>query len=163
MSFPLQPEARSWQHAPGHLSPLDHPLLQECPLSDGQAEGLRGQFVLVVDDDPDSCWLMRALLEARGAVAKTAGSVSEALDILDSETPTVLVSDLRMPFRDGHDLIREVRAREAGAPRRMPAIAVTGVGDDEARGRALADGFDAVLLKPIHSELLISAITQLVI
>lgn len=130
--------------------------------TDGLAEGLRGQFVLVVDDDPDSCWLLRALLEARGAIAKTAGSVNEALDILASETPTVLVSDLRMPFRDGYDLIREVRSRETGAQRRIPAIAVTGVGDDDARGRALADGFDVVLLKPIRSESLVSAITQLV-
>lgn len=131
--------------------------------AEGLADGLRGQIVLVVDDDPDACWLIRALLEARGAIARTAGSVNEALDLLESESPTVLVSDLRMPFRDGYDLIREIRARESGARRRMPAIAVTGVGDDDAQGRALADGFDAVLLKPVHSEVLVSAITQLVV
>jgi DNA-binding response OmpR family regulator len=40
-----------------------------------------------------------------------ATSVDEALDALDRFRPDVLVSDIRLPDRDGFDLVREVRAR----------------------------------------------------
>jgi len=123
---------------------------------------LYGQVVLIVDDDPDTCWLLRMLLEGHGATVSTAGSADEALSSFEQQVPDVIISDLRMPIRDGHDLIREIRAREAGSDRRVPAIAATAFGQAEMRNQALESGFDFVLVKPITIDELVEAIGRLV-
>lgn len=127
---------------------------------DGFAVTLRGLAVLVVDDDPDACWTLGTILKIHGATVHTAGSVAEALELRERHVPEVLVSDLKMPIRDGHDLIREIRRFE-GASRRMPAIAVTGCADADDRARAVENGFDLVLEKPVQPQRLLESIARL--
>ena len=55
----------------------------------------------------------RLILEVAGAKVTAAASVREALAVLDTARPDVIVSDIGMPDEDGYALIRQVRAREA--------------------------------------------------
>ena len=102
-------------------------------------------------DDP----IARTAAQRRWGFDVTAvGSVAEALEALASESFDVLVSDVGLPERDGYDLLREVRARESGGDRRMPAIALTAFASEEDRAKALAAGFDAHVAKPVNTTVL---------
>src|ERR1700722_9737015 len=57
-------------------------------------DSLRGTRVLVVDDDPDNCEMLAAVLEHSGALVCTAGSSAEALVALEKEGPQVLLKGI---------------------------------------------------------------------
>jgi CheY-like chemotaxis protein len=65
------------------------------------------------------------LLTDEKATVHAVDSVAEALQVLQYETPDVLVSDLAMPEEDGFSLIDRIRNIEAKTGRHLPAIALT--------------------------------------
>lgn len=117
--------------------------------------------VLLVDDDPDTLQVVRAMLGGSKAVVQTASSVSEAMEILEWYNPHVLVSDLAMPGEDGYSLIRKVRALGVDSGYEIPAIALTSYVRVEDRTRALSAGFNLFVPKPVQPEELITAIANL--
>lgn len=110
---------------------------------------LRGVKVLMVDDDRDGCEMQRMTLQAYGAKAVAVNSVDAALTALENFDPDVIVSDIRMPQRDGYDLIQEVRRRSSGSNETVPAIALTAYARNEDRAHALNTGFQLQLTKPV--------------
>jgi PAS domain S-box-containing protein len=115
---------------------------------------LFGRSALLVEDDPDGQRLATTVLRRWGFEVTPVGSVPEALEALGNRRFDVLVSDVGLPDRDGYDLLREVRARESGGDRRLPAIALTAFASEEDRARAINAGFDAHVPKPLNSALL---------
>ncbi|RZJ13628.1 MAG: response regulator [Rubrivivax sp.] len=113
---------------------------------------LQGVRVLVVDDDADAGAMLRLVLGEQGAQALVVGGYDEALKALDESPFELLISDIGMPGKDGYELVRELRHREAAQPgrRRLPAIAFTAFGRPEDRRHALAAGFDAHIAKPLR-------------
>ncbi|HXH84878.1 MAG TPA: response regulator, partial [Candidatus Tectomicrobia bacterium] len=99
-------------------------------------------------------------LEDAGADVLIAGSLVEALAQLDGARVDVIVTDLGMPGGDGFDLLRAVRAREAGGDA-TPAVALTAFASAQDRERALAAGFVAHVPKPVEPELLIEVVASL--
>ncbi len=65
---------------------------------------LAGVLVLAVDDDLDTVELTAAMLRLCGATVKTARSAAEALAILATWKPDLVLSDLEMPDGDGYEL-----------------------------------------------------------
>ena len=126
------------------------------------APRLQGLKLLVVDDDQDTCQIIGAVLEAEGAAVRTCLSASQALQVLDTWVPHILVSDIAMPGEDGYTLIRKIRARDAEAGGRMMAVALTAYGGNEDRMRALSAGFQVHLGKPIEPNQLVSAVASVV-
>jgi len=111
-------------------------------------ETLKGIKVLVIDDDLDLAVMVAALLESRGARVATAGSGPEALGLLPSFRPDVLVCDINMPECDGYQLMRMVRIRHAQSGLPTAAVALTGELGVRTQTRALLAGFNAHLGKP---------------
>ena len=70
-------------------------------------ENVRGQRILVVDDDRDATELLAELLSSSDVVPLVASSAAEALEVLVRERPDVLVSDIGMPVEDGYHADRE--------------------------------------------------------
>src|SRR5262249_169209 len=70
---------------------------------------LRGLRILVVDDDPDALDLIATILRRAEAETRLCSSPPEALTVLRSWKPHVLVSDIEMPGEDGYSLIRKER------------------------------------------------------
>ncbi len=128
--------------------------------SDGAAP-LTGIRVLVVDDDFDSREVLAALLSLRGAEARSAGSVREALEALTEWRPDVLVSDIGMPGEDGYDLIRKIRLRRSEEGGEIPAIALTGYAAAHEGDRALSAGYHTHLAKPVEPRHLVKIIASL--
>ncbi len=117
--------------------------------------------VLLVDDDPDTLQFLSVMLTESKAMVQTAGSVSEALEILEWYQPHVLVSDLAMPNEDGFSLIASLRKLEGDRGQAIPAVALTSYVRVEDRARALAAGFSMFVPKPIQPNELITAIANL--
>jgi signal transduction histidine kinase/ActR/RegA family two-component response regulator len=117
--------------------------------------------VLLVDDDEFTLQLLTIALTECGAKVQSASSVAEAMDILTWYQPDVLVSDLAMPYEDGHSLITKLRAQEAAGDRHIPAVALTAYVRVEDRARALSAGFNMFVAKPVEPNELITAIATL--
>ncbi|MEW5855668.1 MAG: ATP-binding protein [Myxococcota bacterium] len=122
---------------------------------------LEGVTVLLVDDDPTARDVLAAILEECGARVISAGSTGEALEALAHADPDVLISDISMPGEDGYALIRKVRALSLPPARRIPAAAVTALGELEDRVRALSEGYQIHLAKPVEPQKLARVIAQL--
>jgi len=121
-------------------------------------EGLR---VLVVDDDADTCELLTTVLGYYGADVSSAGSVSEALAVMEHEWPQVLVSDIAMPGEDGYALVQRLRVIERERGQHVPALALTAHARASDTERAYLAGFEAHVAKPVEPAELAQIIARL--
>ncbi len=120
---------------------------------------LAGVSILVVDDELDSREVLAELLREYGAQTRTASSANEALAEIARSTPRVLLSDIGMPSVDGFELIRGIR--EHIPDREMIALALTGLGSGKDKERALAEGFQQCIVKPVQPLVLVETIERL--
>ena len=103
--------------------------------------------ILIVDDNPQNLKLAKVILAAEGYEVKTAIDAEDALRILESFTPRLILMDLQLPRMDGLELTRRLKADPAR--REIIVIALTAYamkGDDE---KAFAAGCDGYISKPI--------------
>ena len=122
---------------------------------------LMGVTVLLVEDEPMTRQMLATVLEANGASVTQAGAVPEALRTLEKADVDVIVSDIGMPGEDGYSLIRQVRAAERERTSVTPAIALTAFARGEDRRRALREGFQLHLTKPVDPAALAAAVATL--
>lgn len=113
---------------------------------------LEGLHVLAVDDDGDTLEAVRIMLERYGATVTVARSGREALALVLSERPDVMVADIGMPDLDGYALIEQVRAIDPELGGHTPAVALTAHTSLSDRLRALDAGYQHHVGKPVHPE-----------
>lgn len=123
---------------------------------------LTGIRILGVDDDADMRELMVSILQQAGADTIVVASATEALAVIGSFKPDVLVSDVGMPNMDGYELIRQIRDLPCDRGGQMPAIALTAYAGEVNQQKALMAGFQRHIAKPVEPEELIQAIIALV-
>jgi PAS domain S-box-containing protein len=123
---------------------------------------LDGIHVLVVDDARDARELLTAILTQSGAVVTAASGAADALNELRLVKPDLLVSDIEMANEDGYSLIRKVRDLEEERGRRIPAIALTAHARSSDRLRALSEGYQMHMSKPVEPAELVLAIANLI-
>jgi len=99
--------------------------------------------VLVVEDERDIREVLRRYLERAGLSVLTTGTGAEAIRLLTSAPPDLVVLDLGLPDVDGTDVLREVRA--AGS---IPVVVLTARSALEDRIRGLQLGADDYVTKP---------------
>jgi signal transduction histidine kinase/ActR/RegA family two-component response regulator len=116
-----------------------------------------GCRVLVVDDNRDAGDMLGMLLRSLKATARTVHSGPEALAVIDEFDPDVVLLDIGMPFMDGYEVARRIRASRGD---RVLLIALTGWGQEEDVRRAERAGFDHHLVKPPDLEKLGKLLTQ---
>lgn len=108
--------------------------------------------ILVVDDNPVNAKLARVLLAGEGYDVTIAGNAGEALVLLETLHPRVILMDLQLPGMDGLELTRRLKADPA--TRDIIIVAVTAyamLGDEEMARQAGCDGYIA---KPIDTRAL---------
>ena len=128
-----------------------------APVLEGQA-ALAGRSVLVVDDDDDVRGLVAMILENASARVTEASSVAEALELVRSRAPDVIVTDLSMPGADGYELLRGVRLLGVN----VPVIVLTAHARDEDLERIRSEGFSLHLAKPITADALVEGVGSVV-
>jgi CheY-like chemotaxis protein len=122
---------------------------------------LQGVRVLVLEDHEDSRLGYEALLRHQGARVCGAADAEEALQQISTFQPDVIISDLSLPRVDGFAFIRRLRGSPPEQGGRCPAVALSGLGPAE-RSSALAEGFQAVLVKPADPQQLLRLMSELV-
>ncbi len=113
-------------------------------------------LVLVVDDSITVRRVTQRLLQREGYRVALAADGLQALERLQEERPTVVLSDIEMPRMDGFDLARNIRAD--GALRELPIIMITSRIAEKHREHAMELGVNHYLGKPYSDEELLSLI-----
>ena len=103
--------------------------------------------VLVVDDSVDTADSLAMLLALDGYEVRTAHDGIEALAAARDFRPEVVLMDIGLPGADGYQVAEGIRADQALHD--VLLIAMTGYGQQEARSRSRAAGFDHHLVKPV--------------
>jgi len=137
-----------------------HPTIFSGASAPFEHSDLSGVKVLVVDDDLDARALIRRVLGECNAEVLTAATAKEALELVGSERPDVLVSDIGMPETDGYELLKKMRALGGAGGGRIPAIALTAFARSEDRTRALRAGFLVHVAKPVEPSELIATVAS---
>jgi two-component system nitrogen regulation response regulator GlnG len=114
--------------------------------------------VWVVDDDRSIRWVFEKALTREGIPFKTFGLAQEALEELDTHTPQVLVSDIRMPGTSGLQLLQTVKQRHPA----LPVIIMTAYSDLESAVAAFQGGAFEYLPKPFDVDQAVELIRRAV-
>ena len=114
-------------------------------MSDPQVPAAAPRRVLVVEDNPDSREMLRAVLNVWGCQVEVAADGAQGVRKALDWHPEVAVVDIGLPLLDGYEVARRLRAALHG---RIRLIALTGYGTPEDRAQALASGFDVHLNSP---------------
>jgi signal transduction histidine kinase len=133
------------------LAPAGAPTVSATPSSSDVAQTvIAGQRVLVVDDNQDGAQMLAMYLRTCGHEVEVGHNGEDALRLLDSHGPDVIILDIGLPRIDGYAVAQQIRGTERGKLLRL--IAVTGYGQEQDRRRALESGFDDHLVKPVSLE-----------
>lgn len=100
--------------------------------------------VWIIDDDRSIRWVFEKALARENIVFKTFSSADEALNLLTSETPQLIVSDIRMPGESGLKLLQQAKERYP----QVPVIIMTAYSDLESAVAAFQGGAYEYLPKP---------------
>ena len=134
---------------------LQHAMAPQVLLSGMQAAS-QVPLVMVVDDSITVRRVTQRLLQREGYRVALAADGLQALERLQEERPTVVLSDIEMPRMDGFDLARNIRAD--GALRDLPIIMITSRIAEKHREHAMELGVNHYLGKPYSDEELLSLI-----
>jgi len=149
----IKPSLREFEAMLANEEPLPEelrqPAIAEIQARDRQPSSLQGLRVLVVDDEIDARTLLTMMLEKCGAQVVAVGSSREGLESVEAWRPDVLIADIGMPVEDGYGLIRRVRKLPKKKGGQTPALALTAYARTEDRVRALSEGYQVHLAKPV--------------
>jgi two-component system, NtrC family, response regulator AtoC len=104
--------------------------------------------ILIVDDDKMIRWTLKEALRGWGYMSVEAGSVSEALNLFDTEQPAAMLLDIDLPDGSGLDVLREIKSRQPDAV----VIMITGNVLVENTLAALRGGAYDFISKPVNLE-----------
>lgn len=114
--------------------------------------------ILCVDDEPDALQALKIGLEEYGYTVLTAASGEEALTVLKTAVPDLIIADLRMQPMNGFELYQEVKKQPQFVT--MPFFFLTAVEDYLAQKYSQTLGVDAYITKPIDLNLLDTMIKE---
>jgi len=108
--------------------------------------------ILVVDDNAINLKLVRVVLAGAGFDVSAVQDAEEAIALLDSYTPRLILMDLQLPGMDGYELTRQLKA--AARTSKIVIVAVTSYAMKGDEQRAFDAGCDGYVSKPIDTEAL---------
>lgn len=114
--------------------------------------------ILIVDDDPDSLDMLSFILTSEGFSIITAGDGLEALDIIKSVQPDLIITDVNMPNLDGIELTK--RLREQFQSTSLPIVVVSAL-EREVVLEAINAGANEAMQKPMQLDSLLTLVKQI--
>ncbi len=122
---------------------------------------MAGEPILIVDDTPVNLKLTRILLVNEGYKVLTAASAEEALELLRSYRPRLILADIQLPGMDGLEMTRLIKKDER--TRHIPVVALTAFAMKGDEQKAIDAGCAGYITKPIDTRSLGDRIRQLII
>jgi len=113
------------------------------------------ETILVVDDIETNRFLLKELLSKAGLRVLLAENGLEAIRICEQEEPDLIITDIVMPVMDGFEASAKLKTQQA--TKDIPIIALSA---SASQGLPADSMFDGYLLKPVHSEQLLTMVSQ---
>ena len=138
----------------------DSPKIVETKSKEDENSSPRGEIV-IVDDDPDTLFTINEIVRSLNFKTKLARSGMECLQILQKQTPDLILLDIMMPAMDGFQTLKNIKANDKW--KSIPVYAVTAkamTGDKEI---IIKSGFDDYIPKPVNSAIISFKIEQLLL
>ena len=104
--------------------------------------------VLVVDDEPKLRKLLQLILSEIDLLPLSAASGEEALEIVEEESPEIVITDLKMPGMDGMELLRKIKNLHP----EIPVVIITAFGTIDSAVEAIKEGAEDYITKPFEVE-----------
>jgi len=117
---------------------------------------MSGGYILVVDDEPAICDMIRTCLELAGFRVKLSANGHLAHQMIVNERPDLVIADWMMPMMSGIELTRRLKRDELTAD--IPVIMLTARADEDDRISGLDSGADDYILKPFSTRELVARI-----
>jgi len=109
--------------------------------------------ILVVDDEPQITRVLKTTLSSHGYAIRTASDGDDALQVMKSWTPDLIMTDLRMPNMNGVELCRYLRAKSG-----IPIIVLSVKNEERTKVEALDAGADDYITKPFSVDELLARV-----
>lgn len=117
--------------------------------------------ILIIDDNPLNLKLVNYLLTAKGYEIHTATNAEEAMSLLSTFQPSLILMDLQLPGMDGLTLTRQLKSDPKY--QKIPIIAITAYAMKGDKEKALEAGCDGYISKPIDTKTLPNVIAEYLI
>lgn len=118
-------------------------------MTENDIEFQKGPSIIVVDDNSVNMKLTTNLLEIGGYRALPAFSSEEAINILKSQRPDLILMDISLPGMDGLTATQVIKKNPS--TENIPVVALTAHAIKDDKERAIEAGCDAYLLRPIET------------
>ena len=115
--------------------------------------------IIIVDDDQAWVQSVAQLLDDAGLSVQAAYDGEQALDLLSTEDPSLVILDFHMPRINGLELLRQFREHDS----HTPVLMISAEDQVSMQDRAMSEGATAFLRKPISASLLTRAIRHYVV
>ena len=116
--------------------------------------------VLVIEDEPNIIEAISFILSRDGWTVSTHSNGHDAVEVVFSETPDLLILDVMLPGKSGYDILRDLRA--AGPTRNLPILMLTARGQKTDRETAEQAGVSRFMTKPFSNAEVLNAVRDLV-
>ncbi len=116
--------------------------------------------VLVVDDDKTTRKMLSLILKSKGYEVVTAENGMDGLQKLGIEQINLILTDMNMPYMDGIEFIKQVRANPEIS--HIPIVMLTTEADEEEKQRAYKAGVDDYLVKPATGEQIVESMKRII-
>lgn len=110
---------------------------------------MNGQKILLIEDNIDNSTLATYLLKHAGYAVTAVTNSEEALKVLESLVPDIILCDISLPGENGHLLLKKIRINPLFT--NVCAIAVSAYAREEDKLRCVETGYDAFIEKPIEA------------
>ena len=122
-------------------------------------DGVESKTALVVEDDQIIATVVEHLLSRRGFTVEIARDGRQALEFIESKPkPAIVVLDVMLPYVDGFDLIKAIRAHATWSE--VPVVMLTAKSQEQHIVRALDHGADDYVVKPFRPGELLARIRR---
>jgi len=112
--------------------------------------------ILLVDDEEEFVTTLAERLELRGLQARVALNGEAALQMIEVDTPEIVILDIMMPGIGGFEVLRRIKAQHP----QLPVILLTGRGSEKEGVKGMQLGAFDYLMKPLNIEELIKKMQE---
>lgn len=136
-----------------HLQePISHP-------HNGQSSAISKQSILVIEDNQEVRTYICSLFQNKYNVIE-APDGAEGVQLAMEKQPTLIITDIMMPVKDGVTCCKEIKASPRTA--HIPVLMLTAKGEDGDMLQAINSGADDYMIKPFNPQILISKVHHLI-
>ena len=115
---------------------------------------------MLVEDNKINQMLVKKMIENLGCKVIVANSGLESLQMLDGNTPDLILTDIQMPMMNGMELARKIKSHTNPITAAIPILALTGYAGEDEKNAALSSGILNVMIKPFGQDELKTVISQ---